>query len=133
MAACFKFEESLINDLAIFRINQPENMDLKKLDGEVKIVQNIWELILEWQNAWNEWRVGNFWKINIDLMEDTALGLYKEFSALNKKYYPRNWDMLITTTKNLDSFRRTLPLITALKNPCMRPRHWDRVRELMQV
>uniref|UniRef100_A0A1I8MW68 Dynein axonemal heavy chain 2 n=1 Tax=Musca domestica TaxID=7370 RepID=A0A1I8MW68_MUSDO len=133
VAACFKFEESLINDLAIFRINQPENMDLKKLDGEVKIVQNIWELILEWQNAWNEWRVGNFWKINIDLMEDTALGLYKEFSALNKKYYPRNWDMLITTTKNLDSFRRTLPLITALKNPCMRPRHWDRVRELMQV
>lgn len=108
-------------------------MDLKKLGSELKIVKGIWELILEWQNTWNEWRVGNFWKINIDLLEDTALGLYKEFSTLNKKYYPRGWDMLIVTTKNLDGFRRTLPLITALKNPCMRKRHWDRVRDLMQV
>lgn len=130
---CFKFEQSLINDLATFYINQPENSDLKTLSSEVQIVKGIWELILEWQNAWNEWRTGNFWKINIDIMEDTALSLYKEFSGLNKKYYNRNWDMLIVTTKNLDSFRRTLPLITALKNPSMRKRHWDRVRNLMQV
>ncbi|XP_013098623.2 dynein axonemal heavy chain 2 [Stomoxys calcitrans] len=133
VVACFKFEESLINDLAIFHINQPENLNLKKLNDEVRIIRNIWELILEWQNTWNEWRKENFWKINIDLMEDTAMSLYKEFSALNKKYYPRNWDMLITTTKNLDGFRRTLPLITALKNPCMRHRHWDSVRKLMEV
>lgn len=129
---CFKFEQSLINDLSTFYINQPENLDLKKLYNEVQIVKGIWSLISEWQNAWNEWRLGNFWKINIDLMEDTALSLYKEFSALNKKYYTRSWDMLIVTTKNLDSFRRTLPLITALKNPSMRKRHWDRVRNLMQ-
>ncbi|XP_023298158.2 dynein axonemal heavy chain 2 [Lucilia cuprina] len=133
VADCFKFEQSLINDLSTFFINQPENLDLKKLSTEVQIVKGIWSLISEWQNAWNEWRVGNFWKINIDIMEDTAISLYKEFSALNKKYYNRAWDMLIVTTKNLDSFRRTLPLITALKNPCMRKRHWDRVRNLMQV
>ncbi|KAM7351793.1 dynein heavy chain 2, axonemal kl-2 isoform 2-T2 [Cochliomyia hominivorax] len=130
---CFKFEQSLINDLLTFNINQPDNLDLRKLFSEVQIVKGIWNLILEWQNAWNEWRTGNFWKINIDLMEDTALSLYKEFSALNKKYFTRNWDMLIVTTKNLDSFRRTLPLITALKNPSMRERHWNRVRDLMQV
>lgn len=128
-----KFEESLINDLATFHINQPENSDLKKLMTELQIVEGIWDLILEWQTTWNEWRVGNFWKINIDLLEDTALSLYKEFNTLNKKYYPRGWDMLIVTTKTLDGFRRTLPLITALKNPCMRKRHWDRVKELMQV
>ncbi|KAL9923028.1 dynein heavy chain 2, axonemal kl-2 [Glossina fuscipes fuscipes] len=130
---CFKFEESLINDLAIFSINLGENADLRKLLVELKIVRDIWELILEWQDNWNEWRTGNFWQINIDLMEDTALGLYKEFNTLFKKYYSRNWDMLIQTTKTLDSFRRTLPLITALKNPSMRKRHWDKVRQAVQV
>lgn len=30
---------------------------------------------------------------------------------------------------NVDKFRRTLPLITDLKNPAMRPRHWQRVKE----
>lgn len=29
----------------------------------------------------------------------------------------------------MDKFRRTLPLITNLKNPAMRTRHWKRVKE----
>lgn len=31
----------------------------------------------------------------------------------------------------VDKFRRTLPLITDLKNPAMRPRHWKRVKEMV--
>lgn len=131
--SCLEFEAALLNDLATFNINQPENQQLRQIQTELIVIRQIWELILDWQNAWEEWRTGNFWKINIDIMEDTAMALYKEFNALNKKYYPRNWDMLITTTKNVDGFRRTLPLITALKNPCMRKRHWDRVRDVIQV
>lgn len=130
---CFKFEESLKNDLSVFNVNQPENIDLQKLDKEVKIVQNIWLLILDWQTNWEHWRKDNFWKINIDEMEDKALSLYKEFSTLRKNYYDRNWNMLDVTTRCIDSFRRTLPLITALRNPNMRDRHWKRVRDVMQV
>ncbi|XP_026846886.1 dynein heavy chain 2, axonemal [Drosophila persimilis] len=130
---CFKFEESLMRDLSVFNVNQPESVDLRKLESEVKIVQNIWDLILGWQTSWEGWKKGNFWKININEMEDYALSLYKEFSNLSKKFYDRHWEMLEVTTKNLDSFRRTLPLITALKNPCMRERHWNRVRDVLQV
>jgi len=122
-----------MRDLAVFNVNQPESIDLRKLDSEVKIVQIIWQLILDWQTNWEGWKKGNFWKMNINEMEDTALSLYKEFSVLNKKFYDRHWEMLETTTKNLDSFRRTLPLITALKNPCMRERHWNSVRDVIQV
>ncbi|XP_041451656.1 dynein heavy chain 2, axonemal-like [Drosophila obscura] len=130
---CFKFEESLMRDLSVFNVNQPESVDLRKLEAEVKIVQNIWDLILDWQTSWEGWKKGNFWKININEMEDFALSLYKEFSILSKKFYDRHWEMLEVTTKNLDSFRRTLPLITALKNTCMRERHWNRVRDVLQV
>lgn len=31
----------------------------------------------------------------------------------------------------VDRFRRTLPLITNLKNPAMRPRHWTKVKEIV--
>lgn len=108
-------------------------MDLKKLENELQVVKGIWELILVWQNAWDEWRRANFWQINIDTMEDTAINLYKEFNTLNKRYIDRDWEMLQVTTKTVDSFRRTLPLITALKNPCMRKRHWDNVRDTVGV
>ena len=31
----------------------------------------------------------------------------------------------------MDKFKRTLPLITDLKNPAMRPRHWKKVKEIV--
>ncbi|XP_004521647.2 dynein heavy chain 2, axonemal [Ceratitis capitata] len=130
---CFNFEKSLANDLSTFHINQPDNLDLKKLESELLVVRGIWELILEWQTAWDEWRKGNFWQMNIDIMEETAISLYKEFNILNKRYMERDWEMLQVTTKIVDSFRRTMPLITALKNPCMRKRHWDNVRDVVGV
>lgn len=133
MRDCFNFEKSLANDLSTFHINQPDNLDLKKLESELLVVRGIWELILEWQTAWDEWRKGNFWQMNIDIMEDTAISLYKEFNILNKRYMERDWEMLQVTTKIVDSFRRTMPLITALKNPCMRKRHWDNVRDVVGV
>lgn len=37
--------------------------------------------------------------------------------------------MFLFFRTNVDKFRRTLPLITDLKNPAMRPRHWQRVKE----
>jgi len=33
----------------------------------------------------------------------------------------------------VDRFRRTLPLITDLKNPAMRPRHWQQLKDIMNI
>jgi len=33
----------------------------------------------------------------------------------------------------VDRFRRTLPLITDLKNPAMRPRHWQQLKDTMNI
>ena len=33
----------------------------------------------------------------------------------------------------MDQFRRTMPLITDLKNPAMRDRHWDQIQELVNT
>lgn len=47
----------------------------------------------------------------------------------NSDFY--SWDIVEHTRKRVDAFRRTLPLISDLKNPAMRVRHWDRVRKAM--
>lgn len=33
----------------------------------------------------------------------------------------------------VDAFRRTLPLLSDLKNPAMRARHWERVKKVVGV
>lgn len=41
------------------------------------------------------------------------------------------WDIVEHTRQRVDAFRRTLPLLSDLKNPAMRVRHWDKVRKIM--
>lgn len=36
---------------------------------------------------------------------------------------------IVYSRLNVDKFRRTLPLITVLKNPAMRSRHWKQVKD----
>lgn len=33
----------------------------------------------------------------------------------------------------VDAFRRTLPLLGDLKNPAMRPRHWEKVKKVVGI
>lgn len=62
-------------------------------------------------------------------MEMTATTLYKKFTNLVKELRDKNWEIIEHSRKRVDAFRRVLPLISDLKNPAMRDRHWDRVRE----
>lgn len=62
-----------------------------------------------------------------------SLLIYRNFNKLSRQLKDRNWEIIDTTRVKVDAFRRTLPLIGDLKNPCMRERHWDRIRALMGV
>jgi len=59
--------------------------------------------------------------------------IIRKLNRLCKQLKEKNWEILETTRRQVDEFRRTLPLLSALKNPAMRPRHWDRVRNIMGV
>lgn len=58
---------------------------------------------------------------------------YRRLNRLSKQLKERNWDILENTKTAVDEFRKTLPLLVALKNPSMRARHWDRVRTVVHV
>lgn len=57
----------------------------------------------------------------------------RNFNRLSRQLKDKGWDIIDTTRVKVDAFRRTLPLIGDLKNPCMRERHWDRIKSLMGV
>lgn len=57
----------------------------------------------------------------------------RNFNRLSRQLKEKGWDIIDTTRVKVDNFRRTLPLINDLKNPCMRERHWDRIKALVGV
>lgn len=124
-------QEQLTADLGVFNISLPPNDDLRKLENNLQLLMNVWELTDEWDTAWASYKTGVFWDIKVEDMEITAQTLYKRFTNLVKELREKNWEIVEHSRRRVDAFRRVLPLITDLKNPAMRPRHWDRVRAAM--
>ncbi|XP_050431508.1 dynein axonemal heavy chain 2 [Adelges cooleyi] len=125
-------EEQLKADLALFGVKYVPSYALQKLKEELATLELVWSTINEWDVAWERYKYGKFWEIKVSEMEITAQSLFKKLNQLVKELRERKWEVLETTRNAVDAFRRVLPLITDLKNPSMRARHWDEVRRVIQ-
>lgn len=62
-----------------------------------------------------------------------AQTLFRKLTRLSRELKERGWEIVDYTRLRVDAFRRCLPLIADLKNPCLRPRHWNQVRKLVKA
>ncbi|VFV46779.1 low quality protein: dynein heavy [Lynx pardinus] len=125
-------EQSLRSNLGIFKIEQPVSKDLQNLEKELDALQQVWEITRDWEENWNQWKMGRFLTLKTEAMETTAHGLFRRLTRLAKEYKDRNWEVIETTRWKIEQFKRTMPLISDLRNPALRERHWDQVREEVQ-
>ncbi|XP_034845406.1 dynein heavy chain 2, axonemal [Mirounga leonina] len=125
-------ENSLRSNLGIFKIEQPASKDLQNLEKELDALQQVWEITRDWEENWNQWKTGQFLTLQTEAMETMAHGLFRRLTRLAKEYKDRNWEIIETTRSKIEQFKRTMPLISDLRNPALRERHWDQVRDEIQ-
>ncbi|OBS67543.1 hypothetical protein A6R68_03951 [Neotoma lepida] len=125
-------ENNLRSNLGIFKIEQPVSKDLQNLEKELDALQQVWEITRDWEESWNQWKTGCFLTLQTEAMESMAHGLYRRLTRLAKEYKDRNWDIIETTRSKIEQFKRTMPLISDLRNPALRERHWDQVKDEVQ-
>lgn len=94
-------------------------------------MHTVFKLICEWDNAWNNYKTGNFWHIKLSEMEITVLRIFKGLTVAIKLLKDEQWKLINFARDKVDAFKRVLPLINDLKNPAMRTRHWDEVRQVV--
>ncbi|XP_005399515.1 PREDICTED: dynein heavy chain 2, axonemal isoform X2 [Chinchilla lanigera] len=125
-------ENTLRSNLGIFKIEQPASKDLQNLEKELDALQQVWEITRDWEENWNQWKTGRFLTLQTEAMETMAHGLFRRLTRLAKEYKDRNWEIIETTRSKIEQFKRTMPLISDLRNPALRERHWDQVRDEIQ-
>ncbi|XP_062072422.1 dynein axonemal heavy chain 2 isoform X1 [Lepus europaeus] len=125
-------ENNLRHNLGIFKIEQPVSKDLQNLEKELDALQQVWEITRDWEENWNQWKTGRFLTLQTENMESMAHGLFRRLTRLAKEYKDRNWEIIETTRSKIEQFKRTMPLISDLRNPALRDRHWDQVRNEIQ-
>ncbi|XP_050668613.1 dynein axonemal heavy chain 2 [Leptidea sinapis] len=126
-------EQQIRDGLAVFNLTTPVNLDLQKMEKELEKLEEVWGLVYQWEESWEKYKTQTFWEMETDEMEDNVMFLFRNFNRLSRQLKDKGWDIIDTTRVKVDAFRRTLPLIGDLKNPCMRERHWDRIKALMGV
>ncbi|XP_037870398.1 dynein axonemal heavy chain 2 isoform X3 [Bombyx mori] len=126
-------EQQIRDGLAVFNLTTPVNLDLQKMEKELEKLEEVWGLVFQWEESWEKYKTQTFWEMETDEMEENVMFLFRNFNRLSRQLKDKGWDVIETTRVKVDAFRRTLPLIGDLKNPCMRERHWERIKTLMAV
>ncbi|XP_030635110.1 dynein heavy chain 2, axonemal [Chanos chanos] len=124
-----KEEEGTIrNGLSIFEIEQPHSKDIQTLEKDLDYLQQVWEITQQWEVHWAEWKTGQFASLQTENMESTAQAMYKKLHKLSRELKDKQWEIVDHSKSRIELFKRTIPLITDLRNPAMRERHWDQIR-----
>ena len=123
-------EKSIRRGLSIFKIDQSENKELSELEEELQLLQSVWKIAENWDNLWNDWKVTKFADIVPDTLEQKAAVCFKDISKRQREAKDKdNWTIVKSTKDTIVRFQRTMPLVTDLKNPAMRDRHWLEIKE----
>ncbi|KAJ1520022.1 hypothetical protein ONE63_004252 [Megalurothrips usitatus] len=123
-----KLEAQLKGDLAIFHISYPDSADLNNVDKELAGLDAVWQITEKWDRAWDSFKYAKFLEIHSEEMDSTAQQLLRKLNKVNNALKDKNWEIVSHTRSRIETFLKTLPLLSDLKNPAMRTRHWDGIR-----
>ncbi|CAH8499452.1 unnamed protein product [Schistosoma intercalatum] len=126
-------ELELRQGLNLFKIEQPPFKEIAIIEKDLDILSTIWTTNMEWENNWESWKAGRFYDLQTNEMENLANAQFRKFTKWARDLKDRNWEIIEVSRKKVDQFRRTLPLITDLRNSAMRTRHWDKIKEEMNT
>ncbi|XP_063042411.1 dynein axonemal heavy chain 2 [Engraulis encrasicolus] len=125
-------EAGIRSGLSMFKMEQPHSKDIQSLEKDLDYLQQVWAISQQWERHWEEWKVGQFSTIQTDSMDSTAQTLYKKLHKLSRELKDKQWEIVETSKNKINQFKSTIPLITDLRNPAMRERHWNQIRHETQ-
>jgi len=58
------------------------------------VIELVWQLTDEWNDAWERYKTGNFWTIEIEEMDTTANLLLRKLTKLCRELKEKNWEIV---------------------------------------
>ncbi|WIA13292.1 hypothetical protein OEZ85_006876 [Tetradesmus obliquus] len=127
VAAARQKAAEIKSGMDIFNIPQPPYKELLLIERELELLDKMWSLVAEWEATYNGWKDGLFRDLKVEDMEETAARMNKLVSKLGRDI--KHWPVWGWIKDTIDAFKTTMPLITDLRNPAMRQRHWQQLMD----
>lgn len=88
-------------------------------------MEKLWGLKEEWDQEYvKNIKDIKFREIDCNNLEYYADDYMFKLNGLSKEPHVRKWGIVMALKASIENFKTVLPLIDALRQPYMRPRHW---------
>ncbi|XP_066451266.1 dynein axonemal heavy chain 14 isoform X2 [Eleutherodactylus coqui] len=102
---------------------QTLNAELSEIECDLSLRKLLWEAKEEWGRLSTEWRQTSFENLNVDLIQRDVNRFSHTLFMLEKGLPPN--DLVTGLKRSITDFKQSLPIVVALRNPCLQARHWD--------
>ncbi|KAI8904079.1 dynein heavy chain and region D6 of dynein motor-domain-containing protein [Gorgonomyces haynaldii] len=95
--------------------------------------KRLWETTLEFQTEYTKWMTGPFTSLVAEKVDEAVSNMYRTSFKLIKVFtdQPTPKKVAETVKNKLEKFKAYLPLITVLRNPGLRDRHWQQMAQIV--
>uniref|UniRef100_A0A8B9NMP8 Dynein axonemal heavy chain 17 n=1 Tax=Accipiter nisus TaxID=211598 RepID=A0A8B9NMP8_9AVES len=119
---------ALSKSAGLFEVSVPEYKQLKACHREVRLLKELWDMIVLVNTNIDEWKTTRWKDINVEQMDIDCKKFAKDIRSLDKEM--RSWDAFTGLDNSVKNMITSLRAMNELQNPAIRDRHWQ---ELMQA
>ncbi|XP_070624136.1 dynein axonemal heavy chain 14 isoform X2 [Bos indicus] len=126
---CFDDSQSHMNFLNMEELTQIVLSDIADIDYDLTLRKILWDAQEEWGTLFWEWRNSTLDSIDTESVYRNV-SKWMQIIFVLEKGLPKN-DMVTHLKQSVIDFKQELPIIIALGNPCLKPRHWEALQEII--
>ncbi|XP_075463117.1 dynein axonemal heavy chain 6 isoform X2 [Ascaphus truei] len=110
-----------------FKVEVTKFDALEEVSAEIKLKQLLWDSVSEWDVLQAEWMESKFETLDPEQLNSQVLK-YAKFVNQLEKGLPTN-NVVPRLKEKVEMMKAKVPVITDLRNPCLKPRHWATLEE----
>ncbi|KAJ8313399.1 hypothetical protein KUTeg_009027 [Tegillarca granosa] len=113
-----------------FKVEVTKFDALEEAHAELKLKELLWTAIDDWDNLLADWTTKEFDNLDPEQMNNTTMKYAKSVMQLEKGLPPNG--VVPQLKEKVEVMRERLPVITDLRNPTLKPRHWEAIEEVLE-
>ncbi|XP_057699654.1 dynein axonemal heavy chain 6 isoform X1 [Corythoichthys intestinalis] len=112
-----------------FKLEVTKFDDLDELKAEFRLKKLLWVSMEEWDILQEGWKQATLEKLDLEQL-NSQVNKYTKYINQMEKGLPRN-NVVPCLKDKVELMKYRVPVITDLRNPCMKPEHWRNLESIV--
>lgn len=132
---CIEEARSINSDQRLFGDKLTDYRNVFELEKEFKPYSDLWLTAYQWQDSYRRWHTDPFDSLDPDVIESVVTNAFKTMTQLSKTFKDKSTTLKIVEEirVKVEEFRPWVPVVTSLRQPGMKDRHWKSLSEKLNM